>query len=191
LTATPEKPYALHGVGGVIHQSLGGTSAYYSAPLMRAHGSFSAGGHRVTFTGTAWLDHQWGSFQNDPRAFNWDWFSCRFDDRTELMLYRFRDRTTGKPLAAYASGTFDGVDGQTLHISAFTAAHDGRVLHEAGRDWPLDWHVTVPAVHLDLRLRSLARHQLFLGILVPTFWEGAATVTGTKTGHCFVEETYR
>jgi len=31
--------------------------------------------------------------------------------------------------------------------------------------------------------------QLVRGVLLPTFWEGAATATGTKHGVCFVEET--
>src|SRR5436853_91905 len=77
LSARPEKPYVLHGGGtGFIQQSLGGSSAYYSATRMAARGAFTTHGHRITFTGEAWLDHQWGSFQKDPRAFNWDWFSC-------------------------------------------------------------------------------------------------------------------
>jgi predicted secreted hydrolase len=185
LTARPEKPYVLHGGGtGVIRQSFGGPSAYYSATRMAARGSFTAHGRRVEFTGEAWLDHQWGSFGGDPRSFNWDWFSCRFDDRTELMLYRFRDRRTGKPLAGYANGTFVRADGSSERIDAFTAASDGR-------HWPQTWRLRVPAFALDLRLRSLARNQLFRGVLVPTFWEGASAVTGTKGGHCFVEVTYR
>jgi predicted secreted hydrolase len=185
LSARPEKPYVLHGGGtGVIQQSLGGSSAYYSATRMTARGAFTAHGRRVAFTGEAWLDHQWGSFQKDPRAFNWDWFSCRFADRTELMLYRFLDRRTGKPLPGYASGTFVRADGTSVELRRFTATSDGR-------HWPQAWRLRVPGLGLDLRLRSLARDQLFRGVLVPTFWEGASTVAGTKQGHCFVEVTYR
>jgi predicted secreted hydrolase len=100
------------------------------------------------------------------------------------MLYRFRDRRMGKPLAGYANGTFVRADGSSERIDAFTAASDGR-------HWPQTWRLRVPAFALDLRLRSLARNQLFRGVLVPTFWEGASAVTGTKGGHCFVEVTYR
>jgi predicted secreted hydrolase len=185
FSARPEKPYALHGGGtGVIHQSFGGPSAYYSATRMSTHGTITVKGRRVAFTGEAWLDHQWGDFVNDRRAFNWDWFSCRFADRTELMLYRFRDRETGKPLAAYANGTYVGADGATEPIRSFTAKSDG--LH-----WPQAWRLRVPSLGLELHLRSLARNQLFRGRLVPTFWEGASAVSGTKRGDCFVEVTYR
>jgi predicted secreted hydrolase len=185
LAARPRKPYALHGGGtGVIRQSVGGPSAYYSATRMSASGTITLGARRIPFAGTAWLDHQWGSFVDDPRAFNWDWFSCRFDDRTELMLYRFRDRHTGAPLTEYRNGTYVHPDGATQQVRAFTASGDGS-------RWPQRWHLRVPTLGLDLRLRSLARNQLFRGVLVPTFWEGASSVTGTKRGDCFVEVTYR
>jgi predicted secreted hydrolase len=185
LTARPERPYVLHGGGtGVIGQSLGGSSAYYSATRMAAKGTIKAATRRIAFSGDAWLDHQWGSFQADPRAFNWDWFSCRFDDRTELMLYRFRDRKTGAPLAAYRNGTFVRRDGTSTQVTDFTATSDGE-------HWPQAWRLRVPGLGLDVRLRSLARRQLFHGVVVPTFWEGASAATGTKTGDCFVEVTYR
>ena len=59
---------------------------------MRASGTLRVGGRTVAVTGESWFDHQWGDYAFDPRAFNWDWFSCRFDDGTELMGYQFRDR---------------------------------------------------------------------------------------------------
>jgi len=191
LLATPTKPYALHGGGtGVIRQSVAGPSSYYSATRMAARGRITRGAAVVRFTGEAWLDHQWGSFQDDPRAFAWDWFSCRFDDRTELMLYRFRTRA-GAPLPAVSTGTFVRRDGRTRPIPEFGVEAGERALVAAGRRWPLDWRLDVPSEKLTLRLRSVVRDQLVRGTVLPTFWEGAATATGTKTGTCFVELSYR
>jgi len=191
ITARPEKPYVLHGGGtGFIRQSVAGPSAYYSATRMAASGTIASRARRVVFTGTVWLDHQWGSFQDDPRAFDWDWFSCRFDDRTELMLYRFRDRQ-GRPLAAFRSGTFVARDGSSRSLPRFEAQAGPRTLAASGHRWPLDWRLDAPAERLRLELHAIVADQLFHGVLVPTFWEGAATVTGTKHGVCFVEETYR
>jgi predicted secreted hydrolase len=157
---------------------------------MSARGFFERGRRRVSFSGSAWFDHQWGSFDRDPRAFDWDWFSCRFDDRTELMLYHFRDRE-GRSLAAYREGTYVLRSGRGREVRRFDVRPKGRVLVAAGHRWPLDWEVSVPALRLRVTLRSLVRDQLFHGTLVPTFWEGAATARGTKRGLCFVEETYR
>jgi predicted secreted hydrolase len=181
LTARPEKPYVPHGGGtGVIQQGTA-VSSYYSATRMAASGTITNEVRSIGFTGTAWLDHQWGSFTTDPSALHWDWFSCRFDDRTELMLYRFRD--------GHTNGTFVDAAGHGRLVTRFDAAPGPRVLNAAGRRWPLDWTLRVPSEHLTLALHAIVPDQLVRGILLPTFWEGAVTATGTKRGVCFVEET--
>src|SRR5262249_23186902 len=166
---------------GLIHQGAA-RSRYYSATRMRATGTLRPkGGKRVSFSGTAWFDHQWGNFASVPSAQHWDWFSCRFDDRTELMLYRFRD--------GHANGTFVDRGGRGHAVTRFDAVPGTRVFRAAGRGWPPDWTLRVPDERLTLRLHALALNQLFRGVVVPTFWEGAVSATGTKTGICFVEET--
>jgi predicted secreted hydrolase len=181
FSAVPEKPYVLHGGGsGVIRQG-GAVSSYYSATRMRLRGHYRKGHKSISFKGTAWFDHQWGNFTVDPSALHWDWFSCRFDDRTEVMLYRFRDGN--------ASGTFVDRAGHGRLVRSFDAAPGARVLRAAGRRWPLDWTIRVPAERLTLALHAIVPDQLVRGVLLPTFWEGAVTATGTKHGVCFVEET--
>ena len=192
LRQRPEKPYVLHGGGtGAIRQSAGGRAYYYSATRMAATGTLSTGGRTIRLTGESWLDHQWGSFRNDPRAFNWDWFSCRFGDGSELMLYQFRDRATGRPLAAFRNGTFVPKTGRPVGITAFEALPGRRTLDSAGRRWPLDWTLRVPSLGLTERLRSVLPDQLVRNTVVPTFWEGVADATGSRTGPCFVELSYR
>jgi predicted secreted hydrolase len=181
MTATPAKPYVLHGGGtGVIRQGTA-VSAYYSATRMTARGTITNEVRSIPFTGTAWFDHQWGDFTADPSALHWDWFSCRFDDRTEVMLYRFRD--------GHANGTFVDRRGHGRLAGSFDAVPGSRVLRAAGRRWPLDWTLRVPSEHLTLTLHAIVPDQLVRGPLLPTFWEGAVTATGTKRGVCFVEET--
>jgi predicted secreted hydrolase len=177
FTAHAEKPYVLHGGGtGLIRQGTA-TSRYYSATRMTTRGSIGA----IRFAGTAWFDHQWGNFTSDPSASHWDWFSCRFDDRTELMLYRFRDGN--------AAGTSIDRAGRGQLVPEFTATRGPRVFHAAGRRWPLDWSLDVAALQLRERLHAIVPDQLFRSPLLPAFWEGAVTATGTKRGVCFVEET--
>jgi len=49
----------------------------------------------------------------------------------------------------------------------------------------------VPRLKLTEDLRSLLRDQLVRNTIVPTFWEGVAHATGSRTGTCFVELSYR
>jgi predicted secreted hydrolase len=181
FSAHPLKPYVLHGGGTGVIQQATATSAYYSATRMSIRGGVRRGAKGFKFLGTAWLDHQWGDFAIDPSALQWDWFSCRFDDRTEVMLYRFRD--------GHASGTFIDWTGRGRLVSSFDAVPGTGVLRAAGRRWPLDWTIRVPSERLNLVLHAVVADQLVRGLLLPTFWEGAVTATGTKRGVCFVEET--
>jgi predicted secreted hydrolase len=192
LDQHPDKPYALHGNGtGLIQQSLGGSSHYYSSTRMDASGTLRIGGKSVRLSGKSWLDHQWGDYRDDPRAFNWDWFSCRFDDGSELMLYQFRDRATGRALTQFRNGTFVARSGRTTAVTGFQARQGERALHAAGRAWPLDWQLEVPKLKLTESLHSVLPDQLVRSTIVPTFWEGVARATGTRRGICFVELSYR
>jgi predicted secreted hydrolase len=192
LTARPLKPYVLHGGGsGLIQQAAAGPSHYYSATRMRAAGTLRAGGRTFAVSGESWFDHQWGNFRDDPRAFDWNWFSCRFDDGSELMLYEFRDRRTGRPLPRYATGTFVARNGRTRTVRSFSATPGQRALTAAGRRWTLDWRLRVPVLSLSEKLSASVADQLVRNTLVPTFWEGAAAASGSRTGTCFVELSYR
>jgi predicted secreted hydrolase len=192
LSQHPDKPYALHGNGtGLIQQSLGGSSHYYSATRMDARGTLQFRGKTLRLTGESWLDHQWGDYRDDPRAFNWDWFSCRFDDRSEMMMYQFRDRATGRPLARFRNGTFVSRGGRTTAVTNFQARHGRRALRAAGHEWPLDWQLEAPGLKLTETLHSVLRDELVRNTIVPTFWEGVARATGTRAGICFVEISHR
>jgi predicted secreted hydrolase len=192
LQQRPEKPYVLHGNGtGVIEQASAGRSHYYSDTRMRASGEVRVAGRIVRVAGESWFDHQWGGYVNDPRAFNWDWFSCRFDDHSELMLYQFLDRKTGRPLPGFRSGTFVDRSGHAAGLTGFTAARGAQVLRAAGHAWPLDWKLRVPRLALREHVRALFPNQLIRTTSLPTFWEGAAQATGSHSGTCFVEISYR
>jgi predicted secreted hydrolase len=192
LSQRPEKPYVLHGGGtGVIKQSVAGVSHYYSATRMRASGTLRVGGKTVPLAGESWFDHQWGNYAGNSRAFNWDWFSCRFNDRTELMGYQFLDRKTGRPLPRLANGTFVDAEGHATAIRGLVATQSGPTLSAAGHTWPLDWELKASTPKLTEGINALFPDQLVRNTIVPTFWEGAAAATGTHAGPCLVEISYR
>ena len=106
------------------------------------------------------------------------------------MLYQFRDRTTGQPLAQFRNGTYTPPHGHPTGLTRFQALPGQRVLAAADH-WPLDWRLRVPALGLSENLRSLLPDQLVRNTIVPTFWEGATHATGSRPGTCFVELSYR
>ena len=190
LTVTPTKPYVLHGGGSGLIQE-GGAGRSSTTPR---HGRARAApsrlqGHASPLPAKPGSTTSGGTSADRANALNWDWFSCRFADRTELMLYRFRAQD-GTPLARYSSGTLVSRAGRGTLVRSFDARPGARVLDAEGRQWPLDWMLTVPSAGLAVSLRALVDDQLVRGQVVPTFWEGASDVSGTKRGVCFVEETF-
>jgi predicted secreted hydrolase len=180
----------LHGRRGVIEQGGGGPSAYYSSTRLAARGTLRLGGRRIAVSGEGWLDHQWGNFAGTPEASRWDWFSCRFKDGRDLMLYRFLD-LRNRPRPRYFTGTLVDRAGRVRRISRFRAAPRAPFVRP---DWstatyPLGWRLRVPGERIDITLRTLARNQFIRNQLVPSFWEGAATVTRGSPALCFVENS--
>ena len=190
LTATPEKPYAIHGGGTGIVQLGTLESGYYSSTRTRVEGTITSAAGTVSFHGSGWFDHQWVERRIILAFPKWDWFGCQLDNRTELMLYRFLDQT-GRPSTSAQGGTVVRPDGSSKLVTDQKIVAGTRALTAAERGWPVDWTIQIPSQHLNLRLNAIVPDQLFRGILVPTLWEGVATATGTKHGICFVEAAGR
>jgi predicted secreted hydrolase len=190
LDLVPRRRYVLHGRHGVIEQGGGGPSAYYSATRLSAGGALRLADRRVPVRGEGWLDHQWGNFASEPAASRWDWFACRFKDGRDLMLYRFLD-LRNRPRPRYFTGTLVSPGGHARRITAFRASPRRPFVHPAGATatYPLGWRLRVPGAGVDVTLRSLARNQFIRNRLVPSFWEGAATVTRGPPALCFVEDS--
>ncbi len=190
MVLVPQKPYVLQGRSGVIQQSVGGPSSYYSATRMAVIGTLTIAGRAVPVSGSSWLDHQWGGFGKVRKALRWDWFSCRFADRSELMLYRFLD-LSNRPLVRYDTGTFVDPDGTPHAVARFRVDQIGASVRPPGAPiaYPQRWRIRVPGQSLDLSISPLARHQYLANRFVAGFWEGAARIDRGKPGICFVEDS--
>jgi predicted secreted hydrolase len=191
LRLIPRRPYMLHGRDGVIQQGPGGRSAYYSQPRLAVTGILSFGRRAVgRVRGRGWFDHQWGNFVGTPAALRWDWFACQFRDGRNLMLYQFLDARE-RPVARYRQGTLQDRLHTYMRLRRFSASPRPPVLHPRGAraTYPLGWRLRVPRAGLDMTLKSRARHQFIRNRFVPSFWEGAATITHGPRGACIVENS--
>jgi predicted secreted hydrolase len=189
LRLVPGEPYVLHGRHGIIQQGSGGLSAYYSEPRLEARGVLELSRRRDVVHGEGWFDHQWGNFLNDPGALRWNWFACQLRDGRSLMLYQFLDQHD-RPSGTVA-GTLADRRGRVKHMRRFSATGLGPFVRPSGARvrYPLHWRLQVPELKLTLGLRSRARHQYILNRLIPSFWEGAATITSGPPGSCIVESS--
>ena len=189
LTLHPEKNYAINGDNGYMEMSTGGTSAYYSGTRMSASGKMSFEGKEMNVKGDSWVDRQWGNWKGEA-AETYDWFSLRFDDNTELMLYNFRDPETGEALPQYNCGTYVDENRKAANVTDFTVepmGHEWRS-EKTGETYPLKWSVKVPSVGIDVTIEALVEDQLIVDSTGGTYWEGACgVVEGNKTGFAYLE----
>lgn len=187
LKVAPLKPTIINGVDGVSQKAEGrGNASYYvSFPRLSVGGVISAGGVRHEVKGTAWMDHEWFTYQLDPGQSGWDWFSIQLDNQTELMLFELR-RTDGS-IDPHSAGTFVDAAGKAHHL----AARDFR-LTPLGKwtRYPIHWRIEVPQFKLQLDCRAAVDNQeLKASEGGNTYWEGAVSYSGSTRGVGYLEMT--
>ena len=188
LALRPAKPPVIHGVNGVSQKAAGAgrASHYVSLTRLVTAGTLEVEGQRFEVEGLSWMDHEFFTHQLSPEQAGWDWFSLQLDDGTELMLYRLR-RVDGNA-DPFSAGTFVDAAGRATHLSAadFRLEPRGRTWKSAatGGAYPLEWAITVDSLALSLRLTTPLDAQEIASrhAAVPSYWEGAIRVAGTRGG---------
>lgn len=179
---TPAKPLVLNGDdGNGVSRKMKGASHHFSYTRMSVEGSLKRNGRRENFDGSAWMDREYGAWEQT----NWDWFSIQFDDATELMIYQFRndsDEPNGD-----STGTFVRQDGtcEYLKRSDFDIAKTDEWTSSAtGITYPASWRVTVPRLDIAIGITPCFADQELdtRGTTMVIYWEGCCRVTGTRAG---------
>ena len=182
------KPIVLNGDGGITRKKSG-ASNHFSYTRMNAVGQISTNGEIENFTGSAWMDREFGIWEQG----NWDWFSIQFDDETELMIYQFADESIGMP--GDSTGTFIASDGscEYLRRSDFEIeVLDYWTSKKTGARYPSCWRVIVERLGIDIETRPLIPDQELdtRGSTMIVYWEGACGVSGTKNGNSAAGRAY-
>jgi predicted secreted hydrolase len=195
LSTEPAKSMVFQGPNGYSRKGEGPTAAslYYSFTRLVTSGEVTIGGDTLHVAGESWMDKEFGSNQLAEDQVGWDWFSLRLDDGRELMLYVLR-RTEGTD---YARGTIVSANGQPTYIdnAAWTlTVQDRWRSDQTNAEYPLGWHLLVPAWELDATVMPLLEAQENVSDLVPGlfYWEGAVEVRdreGRRIGEGYVELT--
>jgi predicted secreted hydrolase len=194
-TLTPWKQPVLNGKGGVSFKDEGEASRYFSLTRIKVEGDLTENGETEHFTGSAWMDREFGTWTATERQKGWDWFSIQLDNNCELMCYQLRD-SQHRP-SDFSSGTFVDENGNTTALTNedFEIEPTGFWKSpKSGATYPSGWRIKVEKVALDLTVSPVMENQELdtRGTTMIVYWEGACEVSGTAgdaavTGRAYAE----
>lgn len=183
-----QKPPVIHGIDGVSQKSAGAGHASHYISLTRLAVSGEIDLHEKTFqvTGVAWMDHEFFTQQLSAEQTGWDWFSLQLDDNTELMLFRIRLKDGA--IDPFSSGTYVDAQGRATHLLQKDFSLQPRTETWASTTtraiYPIHWTVAIPSLAINLEVTTPLKQQELAGTssLLPSYWEGAIRISGTRAG---------
>lgn len=190
-TLKPKKPVVLNGRGkdGVSFKDEGQASRYFSYTRMEMEGDLIIDGETEHFTGSAWMDREFGTWTPTERQKGWDWFSVQLDNNCELMCYQLRD--SEDKVSPFSSGTYVDENGEFTPLSNTDFSIEPTGFWKSPRTnatYPSGWKLKVPKLNLDLAVAPVMQDQELdtRGTTMIVYWEGACEVSG-KAGESNVK----
>ena len=141
-----------------------------------------------TVTGTAWLDHQWGSQgwvvgdSDHGKILGWDWLGVQLEQGCELLIMAHRDMRDRSVLKQYAVLIQSDGSSQWHEDIIMTPVELWTAPLTKAR-YPVVWDVQIPSLGMRFRFEPIAVDQE-IPMLPPmrAVWEGAGRVTGSWNG---------
>jgi predicted secreted hydrolase len=187
LRLDTSRPAVLHGRGGLSPKDARAephASWYLSLPRLETRGTLTVAGESFRVAGETWMDHEFFTGGLAPKQVGWDWFSARFQDGRDLMLYRLRrrDGTTD-----FLSGTVVAADGTSWRAVDVRGAALEPIERwhssSSGVVYPVGWRLRLPAESLDLSVTTpLPGQEVRTGGPTFDYWEGLVDYRGTWEG---------
>jgi len=191
----PLKDVVLNGQNGVSFKDKGEASRYFSYTRMAMEGDIIHNGQIEHFTGSAWMDREFGTWTPTENQKGWDWFSIQLDNNCELMCYQLRNGAG--EISLYSSGSFCDETGAVTILSSedFTVAPTGSWKSpDSGAEYPSGWTITVPKLEIELDVTPVIENQELdtRGTTMIVYWEGACKISGKAAnnkirGRAYVE----
>ncbi|MBN2168222.1 MAG: carotenoid 1,2-hydratase [Actinobacteria bacterium] len=166
---------------GVLKMGTGDTretTFYFSYSNMPTTGTMTLEGTKHTVTGKSWFDRQGGPFHLLKGETHWEWFSLRFFDDEEMMLFSF-------PQNNYQDGTFISKDSEARRLNDYTIK-PLEFIDVDGIKFSSGWEITVPG----LKEEHYLVHPIIDGQMNLGYFELLAEVlndSNERVGFCFVE----
>ncbi len=154
------------------------TTYYYSYTNLATKGTLMLNGKKLDVTGKSWFDKQGGTYSLTKREVNWEWFSFRFFDNEEIMLFSF-------PQDNYSDGTYIHRDGKYERLNKYEITPMG-FTQASGYKFSNGWKVKIPGIkdeEYTITPKIAGQFNVF-------FFELLAEIKNKENklvGYCFVE----
>lgn len=175
------KPPVWHCDNGVLRMGIDDpkeTTYYWSYTNLAASGKLVLGAKESKVSGKAWFDRQGGTYNIINRWTHWEWFSMRFFDDEEVMLFSF-------PQSDYQDGTFIDREGNYRRLNDYSITPLG-FTEAGGHKFSLGWQVAMKGIK-DEEYTIVPKMD---GQVNLTYYELLADVkdrNGNTVGYCVVE----
>jgi len=154
------------------------TTYYWSYTNLRATGELVLGNKHLTVSGKAWFDRQGGTFSIFNRQTHWEWFSIRFFDDEEVMLFSF-------PQSNYRDGTYIDKSGKYKRFTNYGITPLG-FTEAGGYKFSFGWKVKLPGIK-DEVFTITPKMDGQLNLAYYELLADAIDINGNIVGFCVVE----
>ena len=175
------KPPVWHCNDGVLRMGIDDpkqTTYYWSYTNLPLKGMLVLENKESRITGKAWFDKQGGTYDIINRWTHWEWFSIRFFDNEEVMLFSF-------PQSGYQDGTFIDRDGKYTRLNDYNIEPLG-FTEAGGHKFSFGWEVKIK----NIKDEAYTIVPKMDGQMNLTYYELLADVkdkNGNTVGFCIVE----
>lgn len=181
LKMEPAKPPVWQADNGVLKMGVDDPKErtyYWSYTNLAASGKLTLGGMEYKLTGKAWFDKQGGRYTLTSRWTNWEWFSLRFFDGEEVMLFSF-------PQDNYQDGTYIEKTGSYRRLNEYTITPLG-FTEASGKKFSCGWQVELPGLKDEL-YRIVPKTDGQLNLFYYELLADIQDKNGKVVGYCVVE----
>lgn len=170
-----------HGDNGLLRMGIdapGETTVYFSYTNMPTSGALKLDGKTFRVVGKSWFDKQGGPYRIIQRHTHWEWFSLRFFDDEEIMLFTF-------PQSRYQDGTYIPGNNHSRRLTHYSIT-PLEFVDVNGLTFSSSWSLSVPGVKEEIyNIKPLMPGQFnfaYFELLAGIYNSG-----GMQVGLCFVE----
>ena len=145
---------------------------------MPTKGKFNLDGKEIEVKGNTWFDKQGGNFNFLDIHTHWEWFSMRFYDNEEIMLFNF-------PQQKYSDGTYIKKDFTSERLTNYYMK-PLEFVEKNGYKFSCGWKLKMP----NIKEESYKIIPIIDGQLNLAYFEQLCYIynkSGKEVGLCFVE----